>query len=149
MLSRVWLFVAPGTVARQIPLSMGLPRKEYWSAAHFILYSIYFFPFSLLEYNCFTMLCEFLLYNEVNQTHAYTYPLPLDPPSQHSPPACLDHHTVPGWASCALSWVPLTMYFTHSIVHISIPVSQLIPLSHSPHDQCWVSTSASLFLSWK
>ena len=28
--SHVWLFVAPWTVARQAPLSMGFPRKEYW-----------------------------------------------------------------------------------------------------------------------
>ena len=31
VLSRVWLFATPGTVARQVPLSMGFPRREYWS----------------------------------------------------------------------------------------------------------------------
>ena len=30
-LSRVWLFVIPWTVAHQASLSMGFPRKEYWS----------------------------------------------------------------------------------------------------------------------
>ena len=30
-LSRVWLFVTPGTVAHQILLSMGFSRQEYWS----------------------------------------------------------------------------------------------------------------------
>ena len=29
--SHVWLFVTPWTVAHQAPLSMGLPRQEYWS----------------------------------------------------------------------------------------------------------------------
>ena len=29
-LSHVWLFVTPGTVACQAPLSMGLSRQEYW-----------------------------------------------------------------------------------------------------------------------
>ena len=29
-LSRVWLFVTPGTVAHQILLSMGFSRQEYW-----------------------------------------------------------------------------------------------------------------------
>ena len=29
--SHVWLFVAPWTVARQAPLSMGFSRQEYWS----------------------------------------------------------------------------------------------------------------------
>ena len=33
-----------------------------------------FFFISLLEYNCFTMLCQFLLYNEVNQLYVYIYP---------------------------------------------------------------------------
>ena len=31
MLSRVWLFVVPWTVAPQVPLSMGFSRQEYWS----------------------------------------------------------------------------------------------------------------------
>ena len=30
-LSCVWLFLTPWIVARQIPLSMGFPRQEYWS----------------------------------------------------------------------------------------------------------------------
>ena len=33
-----------------------------------------FFLTSLLEYNCFTMLCQFLLYNKVNQLYVYIYP---------------------------------------------------------------------------
>ena len=31
VLSHIWLFVVPGTVARQTPLSMGFSRQEYWS----------------------------------------------------------------------------------------------------------------------
>ena len=31
MLSCVWLFVTPRTVAGQAPLSLGLSRQEYWS----------------------------------------------------------------------------------------------------------------------
>ena len=31
MLSYVWLFVAPSTIARQALLSMGFPRQEYWT----------------------------------------------------------------------------------------------------------------------
>jgi len=30
-LGHVQLFVVPRTVARQVPLSMGLSRQEYWS----------------------------------------------------------------------------------------------------------------------
>ena len=32
---RVQLFATPWTVARQAPLSMGLPRREYWSGLPF------------------------------------------------------------------------------------------------------------------
>ena len=32
----------------------------------------------LLEYSCFTMLCQFLLHSKVNQLYVYTYPLFLD-----------------------------------------------------------------------
>ena len=39
LLSRVWLFATPWTVARQAPLSMGFSRQEYWSGL----------PFSLLQ----------------------------------------------------------------------------------------------------
>ena len=35
MLSHVWLFAAPWTVACQAPLSMGFPRQEYWSGLPF------------------------------------------------------------------------------------------------------------------
>ena len=34
-LSRVRLFVAPWTVAHQVPLSMGFFRQEYWSGLPF------------------------------------------------------------------------------------------------------------------
>ena len=35
LLSRVLLFETPWTVARQAPLSMGLPQQEYWSGLPF------------------------------------------------------------------------------------------------------------------
>ena len=35
MLSHVWLFVTPWTVAHQAPLSTGFPRQEYWSELSF------------------------------------------------------------------------------------------------------------------
>ena len=31
LLSRVWLFMTPWTVAHQTPLSLELPMQEYWS----------------------------------------------------------------------------------------------------------------------
>ena len=35
MLSRVWLFATPWTVAHQAPLSMGFLRQQYWSGLQF------------------------------------------------------------------------------------------------------------------
>ena len=35
MLSHVQLFVTPGTVAHQAPLSMGLTKQEHWSGLPF------------------------------------------------------------------------------------------------------------------
>ena len=35
LLSRVWLFATPWTVAYQVPLSMGFSRQEYWSGLPF------------------------------------------------------------------------------------------------------------------
>ena len=35
-LSHVWLFVSPGTIAHQAPLSMGFSRQEYWSGLPFL-----------------------------------------------------------------------------------------------------------------
>ena len=35
VLSCIWLFVNPWTVARQAPLSMGFSRQEYWSGLPF------------------------------------------------------------------------------------------------------------------
>ena len=31
VLSHIWLFLTPWTIARQAPLSMGFSRQEYWS----------------------------------------------------------------------------------------------------------------------
>ena len=50
----------------------------------FILLSV------LFEYNWFTMLCWFLLYNKVNQSCACIYSLSLEPPTPHLIP--LGHH---------------------------------------------------------
>ena len=35
VLSHVWLFLTPWTVAHQVPLSMGFSRQEYWSGLPF------------------------------------------------------------------------------------------------------------------
>ena len=43
--------------------------------ADYLFYTQYFFlKTSLLEYNCFTTVCQFLLYNKVNQLYIYVCP---------------------------------------------------------------------------
>ena len=44
----------------------------FWFSLLFIYLFIYLLT-SLLEYNCFTMVCQFLLYNKVNQLYVYIY----------------------------------------------------------------------------
>ena len=63
------------------------------------MYCLFFFGFyfllllflktSLLEYNCFTMVCQFLLYNKMNQLYI-TY-IPISPPSCISLPPSVSH----------------------------------------------------------
>ena len=43
--------------------------------AHATSFKAFFlFLTSLMEYNCFTVLCQFLLYNKVSQLYVYMYP---------------------------------------------------------------------------
>ena len=53
---------------------------------HYLVNLNFFFLllFFSLAYNCFTVFCQFLLYNEVNQLYVYLYPFPLGP-SCHPP----------------------------------------------------------------
>ena len=48
----------------------------------------------LLDYKCHTMLCQFLLYNAVNQLSVHIYPLPLDlsPTHPHPSPWVITEH---------------------------------------------------------
>ena len=50
---------------------------------------LFFFLTALLEYNCFTMLYYFLLYNKVNQLYIYIYIYPHSPSLLSLPPTLL------------------------------------------------------------
>ena len=97
---------------------------------------IYLFIFNiLLEYNCFTMVCQFLLYNKVNQLYAYVYPhipsLLHLPPSLPIPPLQMvtKHRAdLPVLCGC----FPLAIYFTFGSVYMSMPLSHLVPACPSP-----------------
>ena len=84
---------------------------------NFILFYLFIFYFltSLLEYNCFTMVCQFLLYNKVNQLYIYIYPhissllhLPLTLPI--SPLQVVTKHRADLPVLCVC--FPLAIYFT-------------------------------------
>ena len=100
----------------------------------------FFFLTSLLECNCFTMVCQFLLSNKVNHLYIYIYPhipsfLHL-PPTLPIPPLQVDtkHRAdLPVLCSC----FPLAIYFTFGSLYMSMPLSHFVPAypSHSPCPQ--------------
>ena len=82
-----------------------------------------FFLTSLLECNCFTMVCQFLLYNKVNQLYVYIYPhissLLRFPPTLPIPPlqVVTKHRAdLPVLCGC----FPLAIYFTFGSVYMSL-----------------------------
>ena len=100
-----------------------------------------FFIF-LLEYSCFTMLCQFLLYSKVHQLYVYIYSLFFGFPSRLS--YCRTFLVL-------YSRLSLVIYFIHSIssVYMSIPISQFIPLPFPFVSIRLFSISVSLFLLCK
>ena len=94
-----------------------------------------FFLTSLLECNCFTMLCQFLLYNKVNELYIYIYP--------HIPSLLCLPHTLPipplqvvtkhrADLPVLRGCFPLTIYFTFGSVYMSMPLSHFVPAYPSP-----------------
>ena len=84
---------------------------------------------SLLECNCFTRVCQFLLYNKVNQLYVYIYIYPHIssllrlPPTLPIPPlqVVTKHQAdLPVLCGC----FPLAIYFTFGSVYMSMPLSQ-------------------------
>ena len=143
----VQIFVASCTVAHQAPLSMEFSRQEHQSklpfptpgdlpdpgvepmtlaspalAGRFFTTSATWeslFIFFKLEYNCFTMLCQCLLYNKVNQLYVYIHLLPLgSSPTPQETSQGTQHHSLfwspelyslavsPVWACCRAKGIP-------------------------------------------
>ena len=101
---------------------------------YFIYLFIYFLT-SLLEYNCFTMLCQFLLYNKVNQLCIYIYPhiltlLHLSPTLPVPPLQVVTSHRagLPVLCGC----FPLAIYFTLGSVYMSMPLSHFVLAYYPP-----------------
>ena len=95
----------------------------------------FFFLTSLLEYNCFTTVCYFLLYNRVNQLYINICPhissLSCLPPTLPiSPLLVVTKHgaDLPVLCSC----FPPAIYFTFGSVYMSMPLSHFVPAYPSP-----------------
>ena len=95
----------------------------------------YFFLISLLEYNCFTMVCQFLLYNKVNQLYIYIYPhissllrLPLTLPIPLLQVVTKHRADLPVLCGC----FPVAINFTFGSVYMSMPLSHFVPAYSSP-----------------
>ena len=76
-----------------------------------------FFKNFYLEDNCF-MMYQFLLYNNMNQLHVYTYSLSFEPSSCSPHPTPLGHHRHLVELPVLHSSFPLAIYFTHGSVYI-------------------------------
>ena len=121
---------------------------KVYSMCYKVIY-IYFLT-SLLEYNCFTLVCQFLLYNKLNQLHIYIYPhipsLLRLPPTLPIPPLQVgtEHRAdLPVLCGC----FPLAIYFTFGSVYMSMPLSQFVPAYPSPSPCPQAHSLCSLFLS--
>ena len=89
-----------------------------------------FFLTSLLEYNCFIMVCQFLFYNKVNQLCIYIYPhissllrLPPTLPIPRLQVVTKYRADLPVLCGC----FPLAIYFTFGSVYMSMPLSHFVP----------------------
>ena len=95
----------------------------------------YFFITSLLEYNCFTMVCQFLLYSKVNQLYIYIYPhisslLHLPSTLPIPPLQVVTKHLADLFVLC--SFFPIAIYFTFDSIYKSMPLSHFIPAYPCP-----------------
>ena len=106
---------------------------------------LFFFQTSLLEYNCFTTVCQFLLYNKVNQLYIYIYPhisslLHLPPTLPILPLQVGKKHRADLPVPCGC--FPLAIYFIFGSVYMSMPLSHFAPaypsLSPCPHSILYI-----------
>ena len=110
----------------------------------------FIFLISLLEYNCFTMLCQFLLLlNKVNQFYVYIYPhipsllslpptlpIPLPRPSQSIKLISLCYAAAP----------TSHPFYIWQCIYVNPTLSLRPSFPFSPMSSSWFSMSASLFL---
>ena len=136
-----------GSVYMSMPLSHFVPAYPSPSlcpqvhSLHLCHYScpalrfFFFFLTSLLEYICFTIVRQFLLYNKVNQLYIYIYPhisslLRLPPTLPIPPLQVVTKHQADLPVLCGR--FPLAICFTFGSVYMSMPLSHFVPAYPSP-----------------
>ena len=106
---------------------------------------LFIYVLFLLEYNCFSMLCQFLLHKEVNQSCAHRYPLPLGPAS-YPTASCPSRSSQSTNLSflCLLSASHGPSSSTHGSVYVSTPIFR--PVTPFPSSPCQHVCSLCLHL---
>lgn len=102
--------------------------------------------FFTVGYSHFTMLCQFLLFSQVNQLYIYIHRLPLGLPP-HPTPIPSIQVTPEHQAELAVlhSRLSPAIDFTHGRVWMWIPPSQFIPPNCCVHASIFIQHSFSLF----
>ena len=104
---------------------------------NFLLFFILIFLTSLLEYNCFTMVCQFLLYSKVNQLYIYIYPhislLHLPPTLTIPPLQVVTKHRADLPVLCGC--FPLAIYYIWQCIYAHAALFVPAYPSHSPCPQ--------------
>ena len=109
--------------------------------------SLFFFLTSLLAYNCFTMVCQFLLYNKVNQLYIDICPhisslfhLPPTLPITRLQVVTKHRADLPVLCGC----FPIAIYFMFGSVHTCMLLSAFSP---SPYAQVHSLVGLNLYSS--
>ena len=87
-----------------------------------------------MEENCFTVLCWFLSYINMNQSQGYVWPLPLEAPSRLAPyPTPLRCRRALGSAPSLLRQIPTgSLFYVWQYIRFSATVSICLTLSSLP-----------------
>ena len=95
----------------------------------------------LLECNCFTMLCWFLLYNKVSQLYVCIYPFPPGPPSILPHPIHLGHPRAPSRA-------PYTTQLLLLLLSLHSCSTRCVPRDGSPPGSATPGVLQARTLEW-
>ena len=94
LIQSIIIYTIKFTKGKKLPNNISCYVKpRFIISPNFFFKKLMLFKKKLLEYNCFTILCQFLCYSKMNQLYVYIYPLPLGPPSQLLPQYTVSIHT--------------------------------------------------------